>query len=158
MSKPYVEYKGKKYEFEADFPLKRQFDRERQSEIRKSLLKSGVTEKSYNEFNEIKTFIEQNQEKGYDALSEKQKETLAKMFDLTDKISLVSLYDEYCFKMLNKKYGMSRDEFNSVLEGLANKYGIAFVDTFVEKVCEKVFTQAVESEKAETLPNWDWMN
>ena len=108
MSKPYVEYKGKKYEFEADFPLKRQFDRERQSEIRKSLLKSGVTEKSYNEFNEIKTFIEQNQEKGYDALSEKQKETLAKMFDLTDKISLVSLYDEYCFKMLNKKYGMRK--------------------------------------------------
>lgn len=158
MNKPYVEYKGKKYEFEADFPLKRQFDRERQSEIRKSLLKSGVTEKAYNEFNEIKTFIEQNQEKGYDALSEKQKETLAKMFDLTDKVSLVSLYDEYCFKMLNKKYGMNRDEFNSLLEGLANKYGISFVDTFVEKVCEKVFTQVVESEKAETLPNWDWMN
>ena len=50
-----------------------------------------------------------------------------KQVDLTDKVSLVSLYDEYCFKMLNKKYGMNRDEFNSLLEGLANKYGISFI-------------------------------
>lgn len=158
MNNPYVEYKGKKYEFEANFPLKREFERERQAEIRKSLLKSGVSEKDYNDFNEIKTFIEENKEEGYDALSEKQKETLSRMFELTDKISLTSLYDQYCFKMLNKKYAMTKNEFDSLLEGLSEEYGISFVDTFVEKVCEKVFTQQVENKKEKALPNWDWMN
>ena len=61
--------------------------------------------------------------------------------------------------MLNKSYGMKREEFNELLEGLAKEYGLSFVDTLVQKVCEKVFTQPVENEKQkQALPNWDWMN
>lgn len=158
MNKPYIEYKGKKYEFEASFTLKREFDRQRQSDIRKALIKSGVTEKDYEKFKKIQDFIEENKEKGLDALTNEQKDLLASMFDLLNDISLNELYDEYCYKMLNRTYGMQRSEFNSLLEGLANEYGIGFVDTLVQKVCEKVFTPMVESVQEKPLPNWDWMN
>lgn len=158
MNKPYIEYKGKKYEFEASFLLKRDFERTRQAEIRKALLKSGVNEKDYAKFNEIKDFIEQNKEKGLEALSSEQKQILITMFDLIDAISLNELYDEYCFKMLNKTYGLSRNQFDELLEGLAEEYGISFVDSLVQKVCEKVFTQPVENKEEKTLPNWNWMN
>lgn len=155
---PYIEYKGQKYEFEANFLMKREFDRERQNEVRKSLIKSGVTEKDYEKFTEIQKFVEENQEKGLEALSDSQKEILVEMFDLLDTLSLTSLYEKYCFKMLEKKYDLTRKEFEAMLEGLAEEYGYSFVDTLVQKVCEKVFTQVVENENKKALPNWDWMN
>ena len=158
MKNPYIEYKGKKYEFEANFKLKREFERERQNQLRKVVISKGISEKDYNEFNEIKLFIEENKEKGIEALNEKQKESLAKMFELLDTISLNELYEEYCFKMLNQKYGISKTEFEDLLEGLANEYeSITFVDTFIQKVCEIVFTQVVENKQTKkALP--DWMN
>lgn len=159
MNNPYVEYKGKKYEFVADFLMKREFDREKQNEVRKCLIKSGITEKDYEKFNKIQDFIEENQEKGLEKLNEEQKELLLQMFDLLEYVSLTELYEKYCFKMLEKKYNLTRNDFNNILEGLAEDYGISFVDTFIQKVCEKVFTQAVEKEQnKKPLPNWDWMN
>lgn len=158
MNNPYVEHKGKKYEFVADFLLKREFDRERQNEVRKCLIKSGATEKDYAKFNEIQKFIEENQEKGLDSLNNEQKELLVRMFDLLETLNLIELYEKYCFKMLEQKYNFTKQQFSEMLEGLAEDYGISFVDTFVQKVCEKVFTQAVEKEEKKTLPNWDWMN
>ena len=159
MNNPYVEYKGKKYEFEADFLMKREFDRERQSEIKKCLIKSGATEKDYENFKEIQDFVSEHKEEGLELLNEEQKQILVKMFDLLDTLSLFELYEKYCFKMLEKKYNFTKQQFSEMLEGLAEDYGISFVDTFIQKVCEKVFTQVVEKEQIKKpLPAWDWMN
>lgn len=158
MKNPYIEYKEKRYEFEADFLLKREFDRERQNETKKALIKSGVSEKDYEEFKKLQDFVNENKEKGINCLSDSQKEVLLRMFDLMDLINLNKVYEKYCYKMLNKKYKLSENEFYSLLEGLANDYGIEFVDELIQKVCEKVFTQLVENTQKKPLPTWDWMN
>lgn len=155
---PYIEYKGQKYEFEADFVMKRDFDRERQNEVKKCLVRSGVTEKDYENFKEIQEFALENKEAGIEKLTEEQKSILVRMFDLLDTLSLIPLYEKYCHKMLERKYGMSKSQFQSILEGLAEDYGISFVDEVVQKVCEKVFTQMVEKVEKKPLPTWDWMN
>lgn len=155
--KPYIEHDGKTYEFEANFTLKREYDREYQSLVRNAIVEQGISEKQYNEYKEIANFIEQNKdENSFDRLTNKQKETLSQMFSLIENLTFVSLYEKYCYKMLNAKYNITQKEYETMLEGLAEEYGISFVDTFVQKVCEKVFTQTVEKKQQEkkTLPQW----
>lgn len=153
-NKPYIEHNGTIYEFEANFTLRREFERDKQSEIRKALLKTGVNETQYKKFKELEEFITKNQEKGLDALNEQQKEELSNMFELVDSLNFTDLYDTYCFKMLNRKYNISRLEFEEMLEEFAKNYGIEYVDILVQKVCDKVFTQTVEKEEKKTLPSW----
>lgn len=154
-NKPYIEHNGTIYEFEADFMLRREFERDKQSEVRKAILNSGMSEDQYKDFKEIQDFIEKNQEKGLSSLSNDQKEKLSNMFDIIDNLNFVDLYDTYCFKMLKNKYNITRFEFNQILEGFAEEFGMEYVDILVQKVCDKVFTQQVEKkQEKKTLPTW----
>ena len=56
--------------------------------------------------------------------------------------------------MINNKYNISKLEFEEMLEGFADEYGIEYVDILLQKVCEKVFTQVVEKKEKKTLPSW----
>lgn len=154
-NKPYIEHNEKIYEFEANFTLKREFEREKQSETRKLVLATGLNEEQYQEYQEIQKFIEEHKEEGLQKLSNKQKQTLSSMFELIDNLNFTDLYDKYCFKMLNKKYNITREEFEEILEGLSEDYGMEFVDVFVQKVCDTVFTQPVEKKQnKKPLPTW----
>lgn len=155
--KPYIEHNGVVYEFEANFTLKREYDREYQNCLRNSILEEGLTAEQYNEFKEISDYVEKNKEEGFDKLSKEQKEKLANMINIVDKFSYLDLYDKYCYKMLNDKYKMTRQQYELMLEGLAEEYGISFVDKFIQKVCDKVFTQQVEK-KQNKKPLPEWMN
>ena len=48
--KPYIEYNGEKYEFEANFTLKREYDKEIQNEYQKSLSKALKNKEDLNSF------------------------------------------------------------------------------------------------------------
>ena len=56
--------------------------------------------------------------------------------------------------MLNNKYGISKLEFEELLEGFADEYGYEYVDIMLQKVCEKVFIKVVEKKEKKTLPSW----
>ena len=59
--------------------------------------------------------------------------------------------------MLKNKYDITKDVWEDMLEGLSSDYGYEFVDLFLQKVCDNVFTQMAEKKK-EKKPLPSWMN
>ena len=149
--KPYIEHNGNKYEFEASFTLKRQFDKETKDRTKKLLSSKKI---NINEIEELRKFVNENKDLTPDTLDEEAKEKLLSLSNVVDELDTVDLYEKYCWLMLNQKYGISKLEFEAILEGLANDYGIEFISTFVTKVCEKVFTQVGEKKEKKPLPSW----
>ena len=149
--KPYIEHNGNKYEFEASFTLKRQFDKETKDRTKKLLSSKKI---NINEIEELRKFVNENKDLTPDTLDEEAKEKLLSLSNVVDDLDTTDLYEKYCWLMLNQKYGISKLEFEAILEGLANDYGMEFISTFVTKVCEKVFTQVGEKKEKKPLPSW----
>lgn len=152
--KPYLEYQGTKYEFEANFRLKREYDKEIKAEYTKAITSNFKTKEELEVLKELQEFVENNKEITPEQLDEEMIEKLTKAEKLINSISLTSIYENYCFKMLNNKYNISKLEFEEMLEGFADEYGIEYVDILLQKVCEKVFTQVVEKKEKKALPSW----
>ena len=150
---PYIEYNGETYEFEASLTLKRMYDKDVQKEYRNCLTKANFTDKQVQDLEKIQKSFKGKDNVKIEELDENDVKLLLQFSTLLDNIDLNKIYEKYCFLMLEEKYGTTKEEFNSMLEGLANDYGVAFIDVFVQKVCEKVFTQ-VEEKKKKALPSW----
>lgn len=152
--KPYLEYQGIKYEFEANFRLKRDYDKEVKSEYQNAILKNFKSKEELELLKELQEFAEQNKTLNPEELDEEKISKLLQAEKLINSISLTTIYEKYCYKMLENKYKISINEFNAMLEAFADDYGIEYVDILLQKVCEKVFTPVVEKKEKKTLPSW----
>ena len=152
--KPYIEHNGNKYEFEASFTLKRQFDKEIKSEAKKLLNNNNFNKEKIKEIQELQDFVQNNQNINLENLDEKTTKKLLALSDLVDTLDTSLVYEKYCYIMLKEKYDLSIQEWEEILEGLADDYGMDFITTFVTKVCEKVFTKVGEKKEKKALPSW----
>ena len=92
-------------------------------------------------------------EKDMAELPKETQEKYLKLANILTKADLSSIYEKYCFKMLNTTYEITQEYFEEMLDNFSEEYGIAQVELLLQKVCEKVFTQAVEKDK-KALPEW----
>ena len=127
--KPYIEHNGTTYEFEASFKLQREYNKEMQNKL------------------------EENKDKDIELLKDKDlMNKLSEVVELTSNLDFSSTYEKYCFKMLNEKYNITKEEFETMLEEFGNEYGIEYVDIMLQKVCEKVFTRMGEKKETSKKP------
>ena len=148
--KPYIEHNGTTYEFEASFKLQREYNKVMQNNVIKFLSKSGIDEKKYNELHKI---VDEYKDKEIKLL--KDEETINKISEIVELINnldFTQLYEKYCFKMLNAKYNITKEEFDTMLEEFGNEYGIEYIDIMLQKVCEKVFTRMGEKKETNKKP------
>lgn len=153
--KPYIEYKGKKYEFEANFSLKKQFDKDNK-EMAMKIVKKGDIKNKQKDIAELEKFVKENPNITIDDLSKDSEmlDKLEKLYDLTNDFNNSEFYEKYCFEMLENKYNINKETFEDMLNCFADDYGIEYVYVLLQKVCEKVFTQQVGEKNKKPLPDW----
>lgn len=156
--RPYIEYNGMKYEFSASFNIKRIYDKEVKREYQEHFRKHIKTKKELDDIQELMEYIKTKQDNGEevneDNIDDNFKKKLLMYQSLILGISLTKVYENMCYLMLKEKYSISEEQFQDMLEKLADDYGIEFIDTFVQKVCEKVFMPKEEKKEKKALPSW----
>ena len=151
--KPYIEHNGTTYEFEASFKLQREYNKEMQNNVIKAINESGIDEEKLEDIKEFQKKLEENKDKDIELLKDKDlMNKLSEVVELTSNLDFSSTYEKYCFKMLNAKYNITQEEFEEILEGFGNEYGIEYVDIMLQKVCEKVFTRMGEKKQPSKKP------
>ena len=150
--KPYIEYNGQKYEFEANFTLKRNYDKDFKNTLKDLFLSNEISQNDYSKIQKYQKKVLEKEINSFEDLTDEMKKELADMLNITEKLSLTNLYEKYCFEMLKQKYDIDYETFQKMLEDFAEEYGYDYVDILLQKVCEKVFTRVVEKKK--TLPSW----
>ena len=151
--KPYIEHNGTTYEFEASFKLQREYNKEMQKNVIKAIKNSGIDEDKLEDIKEFQKKLEESKDKDIELF--KDEELINKLLEITELISNLdfsSTYEKYCFKMLNAKYNITQEEFDTMLEEFGNEYGIEYVDIMLQKVCEKVFTRMGEKKQPSKKP------
>ncbi len=154
MNKPYIEYEGKKYEFQASWSLRREYNRTTQEVLLKS--KQNLNEDDTKNIEEIMKYVEKNPELSQKDILDMPNEIKEKMADTYEKLvslDLTSVYEEFCFRMLKETYGIDKQTFEKMLVQFSDDYGMQYVDVLLQKACEQVFTPAVEKPK-KPLPEW----
>lgn len=151
--RPYIEHNGTTYEFEASFKLQREYNKEMQNNVIKAINDSGIDESKLEDIKEFQKKLEENKDKDIELLKDKDlMNKLSEVVELTSNLDFSSTYEKYCFKMLNAKYGITQEEFDTMLEEFGNEYGIEYVDIMLQKVCEKVFTRMGEKKQPSKKP------
>ena len=151
--KPYIEHNGTTYEFEASFKLQREYNKEMQKNVIKAINDSGIDESKLEDIKEFQKKLEENKDKDIELLKDKDlMNKLSDIVELTSNLDFSSTYEKYCFKMLNAKYNITQEEFDTMLEEFGNEYGIEYVDIMLQKVCEKVFTRMGEKKQPSKKP------
>lgn len=151
--KPYIEHNGTTYEFEASFKLQREYNKEMQNNVIKAINDSGIDESKLEDIKEFQKKLEENKDKDIELLKDKDlMNKLSEVVELTSNLDFSSTYEKYCFKMLNAKYNITQEEFETMLEEFGNEYGIEYVDIMLQKVCEKVFTRMGEKKQPSKKP------
>ena len=144
--RPYIEHNGTTYEFEASFKLQREYNKEMQKNVIKAIKNSGIDEDKLEDIKEFQKKLEENKDKDIELFKdEKLMNKLSEIVELISNLDFTSTYEKYCFKMLNAKYNITKEEFG-------NEYGIEYVDIMLQKVCEKVFTRTGEKEQPSKKP------
>ena len=151
--RPYIEHNGTTYEFEASFKLQREYNKEMQKNVIKAINDSGIDESKLEDIKEFQKKLEENKDKDIELLKDKDlMNKLSEVVELTSNLDFSSTYEKYCFKMLNEKYNITKEEFDTMLEEFGNEYGIEYVDIMLQKVCEKVFTRMGEKKQPSKKP------
>lgn len=151
--RPYIEHNGTTYEFEASFKLQREYNKEMQNNVIKAINDSGIDESKLEDIKEFQKKLEENKDKDIELLKDKDlMNKLSEVVELTSNLDFSSTYEKYCFKMLNAKYNITQEEFDTMLEEFGNEYGIEYVDIMLQKVCEKVFTRMGEKKQPSKKP------
>lgn len=156
--KPYIEYNEIKYEFEANFTLKREFDLEIQKRYNEMAKSGEVTQEELSNLKIVRDFILSNPNITEEELEKNQemKERIIKYVPILDKLILNDIYEKYCYLMLEKKYGINKETWNKMLEQYFEDYceSTTELNELFSKVVEKVFTQMPSKKKKSKM---DWM-
>ena len=151
--RPYIEHNGTTYEFEASFKLQREYNKEMQKNVIKAINDSGIDESKLEDIKEFQKKLEENKDKDIELFKDEElMNKLSEIVELTSSLDFSSTYEKYCFKMLNAKYNITQEEFDTMLEEFGNEYGIEYVDIMLQKVCEKVFTRMGEKKQPSKKP------
>ena len=164
--KPYIEYKGKTYEFEANFELQKNFKKEYRKLLsnKKSNLMSAFENDEYN-MNEIavvqKEMEELKKELDSKHLPKEETEKLIeqKTFEILSKYPKVlklltndndsnlenseELNEKYCRLMFERKYQNEKEIFDEMINEICIDKGIEYVEQLFSSIIETVFTSVV---------------
>lgn len=140
---PYIDYQGTRYEFVADFRLKKEYDKDLKRVVAKN--------RDYidtNDILEIQKFLNENPSITEETLNnnpEMMEKILKYESIINNNEELMELQERYCFKMLNKKYGIDETTWEAMQEDFVNDYGMENLDVMINKVIDIVFTRKVEN-------------
>ena len=161
--KPYIEYEGKTYEFEANFYLQKEFKKEYRQQLmsKKDDVYSNVANNEV-DMKEIATMqkeIEDFRKEIENKDEETQnKELQTKMFELMSKYPSVfkllnsqndsesemeELNEKYCRIMFETKYPNEIEVFDNFVEQVCEEQGIDYVQALFKAIIEKVFIGVV---------------
>lgn len=140
---PYIDYNGTRYEFKADFLLKRAYNKDLKKVVSNNKMKFDS-----NEILKLQKFSEENPKITKEVLEANPEmyELLIKYSqEVNDNAELIELQERYCYEMLKKTYNIDKETWLKMQEQFANDYGIENLELLFVKVIEKVFTQEVEN-------------
>lgn len=148
--KPYFEYEGKTYEFEANFMLHKEFNKEQQKLLKESSVdfKELIDEDFINQLKlESQKLKKENPNASKEELEAKAYQIIMNdprlyktlMTIEKDENATNELYEKYCRIMFEKKYPNEKEVFDEFLNVLCEDKGIIYVYAFLESVCKKVF-------------------
>lgn len=164
--KPYFEYKGKTYEFEANFTIHKQFSKEQQKIIKENSIdfKELVDDTMLNQLmEERKKLVQENRNASQEELEKKAQEILFSSPKLVQALATMEkddeatreLYEKYCRIMFEKKYPNELEIYDEFINELCCDKGINYVYSFFESVCRKVFMN-VGKEVPQQKTSFSW--
>lgn len=156
--KPFIEYNNNVYEFEANFKLKKEFEKEIQARYKSLLKEKVINQDDIKGIQEIQDYVKNNPNLNEETLKNNPEmlEKISKYQPLLDSLILTDIYEKYCFKMLEIKYGIDEETWLKMNEQFYDDYceSIDELEQLYIKVIEKVFTQQVEMKTKKALPEW----
>lgn len=157
MGKPFIEHNGMTYEFESGMQLRLLYNKAIQTKVLQSLqnAENDYTQQEILELQSFQEDISKGKIKEEDFLNnEELKIKMAKYLDIVTTIDLFEVNLEFCFKMLNIKYKMKKEQFDDLIGGLMEDYGDEAIG-IINEICNQVFTKAtVEKKTKKPLPSW----
>lgn len=150
--KPYIEFNGNKYEFEATFRLQKEYRKEikdleskNNADLISALGPDGIrkVQEAQDKLSKAKTEKEKEEiEKEYNALNTMDSKTLVLAYDKinSQEDKLNEINEHYCYLMLNNKYPeIGQKEFEEIENTIANDQGYDYVLNLFSSICNKVF-------------------
>lgn len=160
---PYIEYKGKKYEFKSNFIIEKEFNNEIKDRYIELINQKGLNEQDLEEINTITEFIKNNSnyiqdEKKLKSEEPEMFEKIKKYLPILNALNVNDIYEKYCFKLLEKEYRITYEDWCKMLEQYYEDYCDTYddVDTMISRVIELVFTQKAleKNKKKKPMPSW----
>lgn len=160
---PYLEYNGETYEFEASLSLRREYDKATKKITTDLLKRKEISSQDLKDLEEAQNIRNELVKSGFEftrenieKLPEETKDKILKVYQIIEKMDTSSINEEFCFKMLNAKYGICKADWNQMLENYYNEYcdSTEEIDEMLAKVIELVFTQQVSKKKKNKM---DWL-
>lgn len=161
--KPYIEFKGEKLEFEANFKLQKEFRKEYQIIARSNQNILEIIDP--NELNSLNKDIQKlkkgakDKELTQEEIESATLEYLAKYPSLRQFNNFASqdvmddLYDKYCELMIENKY--SHISWEEVRETIVQEDGIGYYYQLCESIIKTVFSSVVEV-APQQKPSFAW--
>lgn len=149
--KPYLEYNGITYEFEANFQMRKLYEKEVRNNL-KRLINNGQL--SANDIKEIEELQKMNLDSSkIEELDEETKGKLVRISSILNEIDNNEINEKYCYLMLNQKYGIERKDWDQMLEQYYDDYCDSFDEVYemLSKVIELVFTRKASTPKKKKL-------
>ena len=139
---PYIEYQGTRYEFVANFKLKKEYDKDLKRIVSKNreLIDSQEVLELQKFLNEHPNITEETLKENPEIINK-----LSKYDSIINNDELNTLQERYCFKMLNITYGTTEETWEKMQEEFVDNYGMENLDLMFSKVIDLVFTRKVEN-------------
>lgn len=148
--KPYFEYEGKTYEFEANFKIHKEFSKEQQKIMKENSIdfKELMDDELINQLKvESQKLKQQNSKVSKEELEQKAQEIILNDPRLYRALASINrddeatkeLYEKYCRIMFENKYPNEKEVFENFINAMCCDKGINYLYAFFESVCRKVF-------------------
>lgn len=163
--KPYIEYKGKTYEFESNFTLQKQFRKEYKN-LSKKNKNNLISDFDLSELNklqkELKLCKEEAKDLGNDEQEEKLLELLSKypsatkiLENDTEEDDFEELSEKYVRQMFEQKYPNEKEVFDEIVDEITKDKGIEYVISLFVSIVKTVFMNVVEAAPRQKT-SFDW--
>lgn len=161
--KPYIEYDGKKYEFEAGFKIQKEFKKEYKEKMtgfRKNLIENtdiAQIIKAKDEMEKLKSMAEKKK------MTDKEIETETNKFmtkhpELLGALSLEmsnndndDINEKYCKIMFETKYPEEKGVFDKFCDEVCNDHGIIYLYQMFSSIITAVFTSVVQEQPLQNV-------
>lgn len=159
--KPYIEFKGEKLEFEANFKLQKEFRKEYQAILRSNANEDLIENVDLAEIREMEKEIKELKESNLteDEMAKKVIQ-LKKKYPFMNKINpeenkekLDDLYEKYVKRIINQKY--PNVDFDELGESIVEENDFDYYYALLEAIIKAVFSSVVK-EAPHQKPSFAW--